>query len=197
MTISMAPLLKYKLTSTCQNAQTPAWLLDMLQSEHGALHDPCPHSPFEDGLYTPWSSTQVNFVNPPFNHGKHWLLKAAEEAQQHKHSLVLMPFRPHTRYMWEAMQHAASVCVLSKPIRFETPDGKQFGRPLLTPVCLVSFGADLAPSARHSVTTASFARLRSCHISLNNIKQMVLQCRKCVRNSRIPNQRRCFACCCN
>jgi hypothetical protein len=148
----------------------------MLKSEHGALHDPCPHSPFENGLYTPWSPAQVNFVDPPFNHAKHWLLKAADEAQQHKHSLVLMPFRPHTRYMWEALQHAASVCMLSKPIQFETPDDKQFGRPLPTPVCLVSFGANLAPSARHSVTPASFARLRSCDASLHNIKQMVLQC---------------------
>ena len=176
VTISMAPTLEYKLTSTCQNAQTPAWLLDMLKSEHGALPDPCPHSPFEDGLYTPWSSTQVNFVNPLFNHAKHWLLKAANEAQQDKHSLVLMPFRPHSRYMWEALQHAASVCVLSKPIRFETPDDKQFGTPLPTPVCLVSFGADLASSARHSVTIASFARLRSCDASLKSIKQILLQC---------------------
>jgi hypothetical protein len=176
VTISMAPTLEYKLTSTCQNAQTPAWLLDMLKSEHGALHDPCPHSPFEDGLYTSWSFTQVNFVDSPFNHAKHWLLKAADKAQQHKHSLVLTPFRPHTRYMWEALQHAASVCVLSKPIRFASPDDKQFGTLLPTPVRLLSFGADLAPSARHSVTTSSFARLRSCDASLNNIKQMVLQC---------------------
>jgi len=147
--------------------------------------------------HTPWSSTQVNFVNPTFNHAKHWLLKAAKKAQQDKHSLMLMLFRADTQYMWEALQHAASVRVLSKPIRFETPDDKQFGTTLPTPVRLFSFGADLAPSARHSVTTASFARLRSCDASLNNIKQMVLQCRKCVRNSRIPNQRRCFACCCN
>ena len=78
--------------------------------------------------------------------------------------------------MWEALQHAASVCVLSKPIRFDCPEGKQFTRALPTPVCLVSFGADLAPSARHTVTTASFARMRTCDALFNNVTQMVLQC---------------------
>ena len=90
--------------------------------------------------------------------------------------LWLVPFRPHTRYMWEALQHAASVCVLSKPLRFDYPDGKQFTRALPTPVCLVSFDTDLAPSARHTVTTASFARMRTCDALFNNATQMVLQC---------------------
>ena len=90
--------------------------------------------------------------------------------------LWLVPFRPHTRYMWEALQQAASACVLSKPIRFDYPDGKQFTRALPTPVCLVSLGTDLAPSACHTVTTASFARMRTCDASFNNATQMVLQC---------------------
>jgi hypothetical protein len=85
----MGPPPQYKLTSTCQNAITPKWPLDMLRSEHGISHSPRPSSLSEDGLHTPWSSTLVNFVNPPFVRAKEWLLKAVEEAHQYKHSIVV------------------------------------------------------------------------------------------------------------
>ena len=115
----IGPPLQYKLSNTRQHARTPQWLLRMLHNQHGTLYDPCPHSPSSDGLYTPWSSSKVNFVNPPFGDAKEWLHKAAEEAGKHKHSIVLVPFRAHTKYMSvHTLQHAVSVCVLSKPIRF-------------------------------------------------------------------------------
>jgi hypothetical protein len=156
----MDPPLQYKLSNTCQHARTPQWLLRMLHNQHGTLYDPCPHSPSSDGLCTPWSSSKVNFVNPPFADAKHWLLKAAEEARKHKHCIVLVPFRPHTQYMSvHAVQHAVSVCVLSKPIRFEDPYGIPFSRPLPTPVCLVSFGADLTPHPFIHIPNTAVARL--------------------------------------
>ena len=155
----MSPPLQYKLSNTCQHARTPQWLLRMLHNQHGTLYDPCPHSPSPDGLYTPWSSSKVNFVNPPFGDAKEWLHKAAEEAGKHKHSIVLVPFRAHTKYMSvHALQHAVSVCVLSKPIRFEDPYGTPFSRPLPTPVCLVSFGADLTPHPSTHIPYTAVAR---------------------------------------
>ena len=51
----------------------------------------------------------VNFVNPPFANASAWLEKAAAEAQHLKKSIVLVPFRPPTRYMCYSLRHAASV----------------------------------------------------------------------------------------
>jgi len=154
----MGPPLQYKLSSTCQHARTPQWLLRMLHNQHGTLYDPCPHSPSSDGLYTPWSSSKAHFVNPPFGDAKDWLHKAAEEAGNHKHSIVLVPFRAHTKYISvHALRHAMSVCVSSKPIRFEDPYGTPFSRPLPTPVCHMSFGADLTlhPSTHAKQSSSS------------------------------------------
>jgi len=61
----------------------------MLRSEHGISHNPRPSSLSEDGLHIHWSSTLVNFVNPPFVRAKERLLKAVEEAHQHNHSIVV------------------------------------------------------------------------------------------------------------
>jgi hypothetical protein len=62
----MGPVPQYKLSSACQNARIPQSLLNALRNEHGSLHDPCSTAPSTDSLFTPWSSTYVNFVNPPF-----------------------------------------------------------------------------------------------------------------------------------
>jgi hypothetical protein len=172
----MDPPLQYKLSSACQHAQTPQWLLETLRREHGSLHDPCPHSPSADGLHAPWSSTDVNYANPPFAHAGIWLHKAAEEATKHKQSIVLVPFRPHTRYMSYALQHAVSVCMLSKPVRFEDADGNTFKRPLPTPVCLVSFGADLAPRACTPVAHTAVVHLNTSSASVENVALHVEQC---------------------
>jgi len=167
----MGPSLQYKLSSASQHAQTPQWLLDTLRHEHGSLHDPYPHSPSADGLRAPWSSTEVNFVNSPFAHAGTWLHKAAEEATKHKQSIVLVPFRPHTRYMSHALQHAVSVCVLSKPIRFEDANGNPFNRPLPTAVCLVSFGADLAPRTCTPVAHTAVVHLNTSSASVENVAE--------------------------
>jgi hypothetical protein len=103
--------------------------------------------------------------------------KAAAEGSEHKQYVVLVPFRPHTWYMWELLHDVASVCVLSTSIHFDTPGDEQFSRPLPILVCLVSSGGtDLAPSACHSATTASFARLRTCGASFTTLAQKVWQC---------------------
>lgn len=80
--------LSYKLTNMCQNARTPSWLLQLLRDDNGELHDPCPSSPDADGLQALWSSTAVNFVNPPFSNADQWLKKAREEAHNDRWSIV-------------------------------------------------------------------------------------------------------------
>jgi hypothetical protein len=85
----MGPPLQYKLKRAYENARTPQCLLDMLRSEHGSLHDPYPECPTVDGLHTPSPFTQVNFVNTTFVHAREWLLSAAEEANTHKHTIML------------------------------------------------------------------------------------------------------------
>jgi len=103
--------------------------------------------------------------------------KAVAEGRDHEQYIVLVPFRRHTQYMSEMLHDVASVCVLSTPIHFDTLGDEQFSRPLPTLVCLVSSGGtDLAPSACHSATTASFARLCTCGASFTTLAQKVWQC---------------------
>jgi hypothetical protein len=103
--------------------------------------------------------------------------KPAAEGREHKQYVVLVSFRPHMRYMWELLHDVASVCVLSTPIHFDTPGDEQFSRSLPILVCLVRSGnTDVAPSACHSATTASFARLRTCGASFTTLAQKVWQC---------------------
>ena len=167
------PPLQYKLRNRHYHACTPKWLLQLLRNGHASLHEPCRSCSSADGLHTRWSSTEINFVNPPFSSASRWLPKPAEEAKEHKHSLVLVPFRPHTKYMWQALHHAASVCVLTQPIRFETEDGNSFARPLQTPVCRVSFDPDLALRPRHSVSSVSLVRFYPCEASVSNVLEKV------------------------
>lgn len=116
-------------------------------------------------------------MNPPFNDAKKWLLKAAEEARKHKHCIVLVPFRPHTQYMSvHVLQHAVSVCVLTKPVRFEDPHGIPFSRPLPTPVCLVSFGADLTPHQARHIPNTAVARLDTNTSSVETVAEHVQHC---------------------
>jgi hypothetical protein len=75
--------------------------------------------------------------------------------------------------MWQILHHLASVCALTQPIRFETEDGSSFARPLPTPVCLVSFDADLAPGASNCVSIISLIRLHSCEASVSSVLEKV------------------------
>jgi len=109
----MGPPVAYKLTSACQDACTPQWLMQLLYEEHGVLHGPCPSCPGTDGLQADWSPDRMNFVNPPFSSAKQWLQKAADETLNSVVSIVLVPFRLHTRYMWHTLQYAASFCIIS------------------------------------------------------------------------------------
>ena len=169
----MAPPLQYKLTSAYQHACTPQWMLKALRKEHGCLHDPCPSNPSVDGLETSWSSSLINVVNPPFANASAWLQKAAAEAQHNKRSIVLVPFRPHTRYMCYSLQHAASVCVISKPSKFERPDGTRFARALPTPICLVSFGANLAPMGCVCIPNTFLLRIAHDIASVERVAELV------------------------
>ena len=126
-------------------------------------------------MHAPWSSTDVNIVNPPFAHARTWLRKAAEEAKKYKQSIVLVPFRPHTPYMSHALQHAVSVRVLSKLLQFEDANGNAFNRPLPTPVCLVGFGAYLARRTGTPVAHTAVVHLNTSSASVDNVAEYVGQ----------------------
>ena len=115
----------------------------------------------------------VNFVNPPFANASTWLEKAAAEAQHLKKSIVLVPFRPGTLYMCYSLRHAASVCVISKPIDFERPDGTRFARALPTPVCLVRFGANLAPMGCLCVPNTFLLRIAHDIATVERVSELV------------------------
>lgn len=112
-------------------------------------------------------------MNPPFSSASRWLQKAADEAKKHKQSIVLVPFRPHTKCMWQFLHHAASVCALTQPIRFETDNGSGSARPLPTPMCLVSLGADLAPGASNCVSSISLIRIHPFEASASSVLENV------------------------
>ena len=78
----------------------------------------------------------------------------------------------------DALQHAVSVCVLSKPICFEDPYGTPFSRPLPTPVCLVSFGADLIPHPSTHISNTAVARFGGTHTasSIESVAEHVQHC---------------------
>ena len=171
----MSPPLKYRRACILAAVRKPTWVLTMLHDQHGSLHDPCPTRSRTNGLQAPWSSSNVNIVNPPFSNSQAWLHKAVSGERINKLSIVLLPFCPHTKYMWDALHHAVSVCVLSQSICFETPFGEWFSRPLPTPVCLMSFGPELAPvrSSSSLAPRAYAVRLRNEDASIQDVVERV------------------------
>jgi len=147
--------------------------MQLLYEEHGVLHGPCPSCPGTDGLQADWSPDRMNFVNPPFSSAKQWLQKAADETLNSVVSIVLVPFRLHTRYMWHTLQYAASLCIISKPVFFQSPDGIRFPKPLPTPVCLVSFGSDVAPQPCFTIRNTHAVRLRCEDATVESVIQHV------------------------
>ena len=81
------------LSKNDQFAQTPDWLLTFYRNMFGSFYDPCPVNPKVDGLSIPWKHR--NYVNPPYNELSKWIAKGIQE---HKESIYLIPFRPHTSY---------------------------------------------------------------------------------------------------
>lgn len=109
-----------------QFAKTPQWLLKFYHKKFGKFFDPCPANPKFDGLKIKWKT--FNYVNPPYIDTSLWLEKAHDEKRE---TLMLIPFRPHTKYfkVLDSMNH---VCYINKQvITFENYD-KPFG---IIPLC--------------------------------------------------------------
>jgi hypothetical protein len=89
--------------------QTPPELFDQLNREFKFDFDPCPLDYYErrkngddsipDGLTCEWGKS--NWLNPPFNDIKRWALKAIEESKKGKRTVMLVPFRPQSKYWFE------------------------------------------------------------------------------------------------
>lgn len=91
-----------------QSAQTPKWLLQFLATKFGKFFDPCPANPKFDGLKIQWKS--LNYVNPPYIETGIWMKKALDE---NKESLMLIPFRPYTKY-YEVIKNSRHVFYILK-----------------------------------------------------------------------------------
>lgn len=88
-----------------RSVQTPPDLFDQLNEEFKFDFDPCPREYYEnrdslpDGLECDWGWR--NWVNPPFDQIKQWATKAIEESKKGKLTVMLVPFRPQSKYWWE------------------------------------------------------------------------------------------------
>lgn len=83
------------------DVETPTDLYVTLDHLYQFDHDPCPFqwdpkSQVPDGLKSEWG--QSNWVNPPYRGIKKWARKAHEEHAKGKKTLMLIPYRPHTKY---------------------------------------------------------------------------------------------------
>lgn len=91
------------LDSRNQFAQTPETLMEYFEEKYGKFDfDPCPPNPEINGLQIDWGNR--NYVNPPFNNLKPWLIKSVEEWKKGKEVIFLMPIRIHTTYFLDNIQ---------------------------------------------------------------------------------------------
>ena len=139
------------LTGRDQFARTPADFLELLRRMYyppgAAVWDPCPACPDFDGLAARWR--RHVYCNPPFDAIPAWVDKAVDAAHAGTHSVLLVPFRGHTRYMHRAvLPHAASITVWMHRFRFE---GYEHAFP--APIATLEFGASgIRPHADVDVT---------------------------------------------
>lgn len=108
------------------DVKTPKSILTALRKEFKELFDPCPYggikykgNPKKDGLLIPWSSTKVNFVNPPYNEIEKWLKKGLEEIRQGKTCVFLITARTHTKY-WNdyIVKYASEIRFITGTVKF-------------------------------------------------------------------------------
>ena len=87
------------MSSIKQDWTTPKDFYNKLNKEFNFDFDPCPTNPSFDGLKIEWK--ERNFVNPPYNSQKDWILKAIEESKKGKLSVLLIPARTDTKVFHE------------------------------------------------------------------------------------------------
>lgn len=114
---------KALLSGVDQAAGTPLTLLRVLLQafyparSRSSVFDPSPPQPAFDGLAVRWA--RHNFCNPPFDSVERWYAKALQEAANGAHSVLLVPYRGHTRYFHRLIAHTAtSVTVFTNRVTF-------------------------------------------------------------------------------
>ena len=128
------PNLKLNIGNINDHVATPRSLKRQIEIEFGKFYDPCPlHANF-NGLEGEWAD--LNYINPPYSSIKPFIMKAVEEMGKGKSSLVLVPFRPSSKYWNEYVwPNVSRVLVFTDRIAFE---GYTSGLPL--PIVLLIFG---------------------------------------------------------
>lgn len=119
-------------TSINQKWKTPKQIYQILEAEFGFDFDPCPEDPKFDGLSVEWGNS--NFVNPPHNQIKKWILKGFEEAQKNKVVVFLIPSRTETTWWHDVCMKASEIRFIRGRLRFE---GAVHNAPF--PSCIVIF----------------------------------------------------------
>lgn len=96
--------------------------------------DPVPVKPTKDGLVVNWR--KLNYVNPPFELGRDFVLKAIEEAKKGRGTLMLIPTRTNlaTRIAYES-KYCTAIYWMDKDIRF-----KGFDSSLRVPIQVIAIG---------------------------------------------------------
>jgi len=129
-----------------EDFETPKDILDCLKKEFlnegEEFFDPCPYNgrnlaienDSKNGLLIDWN--QKNFINPPYNETKKWIIKGVEEFKKGKTCIFLIVSRPSTNY-WNdfIITYASEIRHFTKFIKFN----KNAKKPLPLPICIVVF----------------------------------------------------------
>lgn len=91
----------------------------------------------DDGLLQPWAPARV-FMNPPYGRAiRHWVAKAAYEAERGAYVVCLIPARTDTSY-WHDYCMTGQIEFLRGRISFQRHDGSTGRAPF--PSAIVAFG---------------------------------------------------------
>lgn len=104
------------LTSQKQNWITPERFYQELNKEFNFDFDPCPVNPKFDGLAIDWKRS--NFVNPPYNQIKRWLVKGFSEWKKGKTVVFLIPSRTDTIWWHEFVMFATEIRFIKGRLKF-------------------------------------------------------------------------------
>lgn len=98
--------------------KTPKAVYQVLDSEFGFDHDPCPPDFIVDGLMSEWGG--VNFVNPPYSRALPlWVKKAFDEWQKGKTVVMLIPSRTDTRWWHDYCMKATEIRFIKGRLKFD------------------------------------------------------------------------------
>lgn len=128
----MSKFTKIAFSNKDQSAQTPLAMMDIVQRMYGVrrFFDPCPSNYKVDGLTTAWK--KHNYVNPPFGAIAAWVTKIIVESARGKHTVLLAPLRPATKYTHnDILPHCKSVIIWLNSVRF-LPYSNGFSFPIVT-----------------------------------------------------------------